>query len=229
MKLTFLSDTHSKHKHIPIDHFIGGDILLHSGDISSGGYEYELYEFVKWFDSIPGYTHKVFIAGNHDWGFQKYPTYVWNLMDEFPNVTYLQDSSVVLDGVKIYGSPWQPEFYNWAFNLPRNGEELEYRWSRIPDDTDILLTHGPAYGYVDSVMGEFKSLGCEKLINRILEVKPLIHACGHIHTGNGIMTNEWTTFINSSVLCERYYYAYMPYNIEVDFENRSVQVVESQY
>jgi Icc-related predicted phosphoesterase len=225
MKLTFLSDTHSKHKSIPIDHFSGGDILIHTGDISSMGYEHEIKQFLRWFESIPNYTHKVFIAGNHDWGFQQNPSMVKSLLSEFPNITYLQDSSVVIDGVKIWGSPWQPEFYNWAFNLPRNGEELEFVWNKIPTDTDILLTHGPAYGYVDKVIGRYDNLGCEKLINRILEVKPQIHSCGHIHSGNGVMSNEWTTFINSSVLDERYDYTYKPYNVLFDKETKLVEIL----
>lgn len=225
MKLTFLSDTHSKQKHIPIHHFNGGDILLHSGDLSSMGYEHEVKQFLRWFNSIPNYTHKVFIAGNHDWLFQQNPTIVKEIMKEFPNITYLQDSSVVIDGVKIWGSPWQPEFYNWAFNLPRNGEELEFVWNKIPMDTDILLTHGPAYGYVDKVIGRYENLGCEKLINRILEVKPSIHSCGHIHSGNGVMGNEWTTFINSSVLDERYDYTYKPYDVLFDKEAKTVEIL----
>lgn len=226
MKLTFLSDTHSKHKYIPMDHFSGGDILLHTGDISSMGYEHEIKAFLRWFASIPNYTHKVFIAGNHDWGFQQNPTLIKEIMWEFNGkITYLQDSYVVIDGVKIYGAPWQPEFYNWAFNLPRNGEELEYVWNKIPNDTDILLTHGPAYGYVDRVIGQYQHLGCEKLINRILEVKPQIHACGHIHSGNGVMNNEWTTFINASVLDERYDYTYKPYDVLFDKETKLVEIL----
>jgi Icc-related predicted phosphoesterase len=226
IKLTFLSDTHSKHNHIPIDHFNGGDILLHSGDISSQGYEHEVRNFLKWFDSIPDYDHKIFIAGNHDWLFQRNPKLVKEIMKEYSGrIHYLQDSHITIDGVKIYGSPWQPEFYNWAFNLPRNGEELEHVWSKIPDDTDILLTHGPAYGYVDTVEGRYDNLGCEKLIHRIKEVNPLIHSCGHIHSGNGVMDNSYTTFINSSVLSERYNYTYRPYHAEVDVENGLVQIL----
>lgn len=213
MKLTLLSDTHSKHKWIPADHLTGGDVLIHAGDMSSMGYKHEVIQFLKWFDSIPNYTHKVFIAGNHDWIFEKDPNKVKDVLKKFPNIIYLQDSHILIDGVKIYGSPWQPEFFDWAFNLPRNGEELKYVWNKIPDDTDILITHGPAYGYVDRVMGEYQHLGCESLIQRINEVQPMLHVCGHIHTGNGVKDNGTTTFINASVLDERYIYEYKPYDI----------------
>jgi Icc-related predicted phosphoesterase len=226
IKLTFLSDTHSKHNHIPIDHFNGGDILLHSGDISSQGYEYEVRKFLKWFDSIPNYTHKVFIAGNHDWLFQRNPKLVKEIMKEYSGrIHYLQDSHITIDGVKIYGSPWQPEFYNWAFNLPRNGEDLEGVWSKIPDDTDILLTHGPAYGLVDKVIGRYQNLGCEKLAERIEVVQPTLHVCGHIHSGNGVDYNDQTTHINASVLNERYDYTYKPYNIELNLETKEVEII----
>jgi predicted phosphodiesterase len=225
MKLTFLSDTHSKHKQIPVEHFSGGDILLHTGDISSMGYEHEIKQFLRWFNSIPNYTYKVFIAGNHDWGFQSKSLDISELLHPYKNIYYLRDSGIELDGLKIYGSPWQPEFCDWAFNLPRNGEELERVWSLIPNDTDIVLTHGPAYGYVDKVIGMYDNLGCEKLLQRILQVKPSIHACGHIHSGNGVTSNEWTTFINASVLDERYQYAYKPYDVLFNKDTRHVEIL----
>ena len=147
------------------------------------------------------------------------------MLKNFPNITYLQDSHILIDGVKIYGSPWQPEFFDWAFNLPRNGEELKYTWNKIPDDTDILITHGPAYGYVDRVIGEYQHLGCELLIERINEVQPMLHVCGHIHTGNGVVDNGVTTFINASVLDERYDYTYKPYNIELNTETKEIEIL----
>jgi Icc-related predicted phosphoesterase len=226
MRLTLLSDTHSKHKWVPKTHFTGGDVLIHSGDISSMGYEHEIRYFLSWFDSIPNYTHKIFIAGNHDWGFQSRN---FDLDEVFwpykGRISYLEDESVEIGGVKFYGSPWQPEFYNWAFNLPRNGWELEEVWSKIPEDTDILITHGPAYGYVDRVIGKPEHLGCEKLIGRILEVKPSLHVCGHIHSGNGIACNDSTTFINASVLDESYLYKYKPYNIEFNTETKRISIL----
>ncbi len=223
MKLTLISDTHSKHKWIPTEHLPGGDILIHAGDISSMGYEREVYDFLKWFDSIPGYTHKIFIAGNHDWLFERNRVLADSLVGKFPDITYLQDSYVTVEGFKIYGTPWQPEFYNWAFNLPRNGEELAHVHSKIPDDTDILVTHGPAYGYVDKVLGESIPLGCELLAERVKQVKPILMVSGHIHSGNGVAYDGVTTYLNASILNERYNYEYKPYNIVI--QNREVLVL----
>jgi len=227
IKLTLFSDTHSKHKWIPTDHLSGGDILIHTGDISTMGYEHEFLNFLNWFNSIPSYTYKVFIGGNHDWVFQQQPDHVKRVMKYYPNITYLMDDFVYFAewGLKVYGSPWQPEFYNWAFNLPRNGEELEWVWSKIPDDTDILLTHGPAYGFVDKVIGRYDNLGCEKLAERIKVVQPTLHVCGHIHSGNGVAYNGKTTHINASVLNERYDYAYKPYNVELNLETKEVEIL----
>lgn len=215
MKLTLISDTHTLHRNITPD-LIGGDILIHAGDImNSGYYEAEIKEFCEWFDSIDNYSTKIFIAGNHDKIFQFAPEVAMEIVNSYKSITYLQDSFVIVDGVKIYGAPWQPEFSNWAFNLPRDGEELKAKWDLIPSDVDILITHGPAYGFVDQVKGKEEHLGCKLLSKRIEEVKPRIHVCGHIHSGNGITLTNNTSYFNASVLDESYYYAYEPLNISI--------------
>lgn len=214
-KITLISDTHNSHKHITGD-LPGGDIILHSGDISSMGYEHEITQFCKWFSSL-NYTHKIFIAGNHDWGFQNNKEKVNEIVNSYGGITYLEDSEVIIDGIKIYGSPWQPEFFDWAFNLPKNGVELMEKWSKIPENTDILLTHGPAWGYLDDVEGRRgMHLGCELLTNRIKSIKPKIHSCGHIHSGHGHYYDGHTNFFNASVLNERYLYTNEPWTIEWD-------------
>jgi hypothetical protein len=176
------------------------------------------------------YDFKVFIAGNHDWGFIDgepffvhksvlIPRRTEEILNSYKNFEYLRDSSVEVQigdekPVKIYGSPWQPEFFDWAFNLPRKGEELKRRWNNIPTDTDILITHGPAYGYVDQVIGRTEHLGCELLVDRIKEIKPKIHVCGHIHSGYGYVFDGDTHYINASVLNERYEYKNKPLTVE---------------
>jgi len=215
MKITLISDTHNKHKFVTND-LPGGDLLIHAGDLSSMGYEHEIREFCKWYDSLDNYTNKIFIAGNHDWGFQYNVEKVKEILNFYENITYLQDNSTLLgeDMVSVYGSPWQPEFYNWAFNLPRQGVELKEKWDNIPNNTDILITHGPAYGYVDKVIGRTENLGCELLTERIKELKPKIHVCGHIHTGYGYTFDGDTHYINASVLNESYVYYNKPLTIE---------------
>ena len=220
IKLTILSDTHGKHNQIT-KNLPGGDILIHAGDMSSMGYKHEIENFCKWFDGLDNYDNKVFIAGNHDWGFQNHPEQTKEIIEFYKNITYLEDQLDMIgqtteDMVKIWGSPWQPEFYNWAFNLPRNGESLKAKWDLIPTDIDILITHGPAWGYVDKVIGQTQNLGCELLADRIKVVKPKIHVCGHIHSAYGYYFDGDTHFINAAVLSENYNYTNEPMIVEWD-------------
>ena len=222
--VTLISDTHNKHKHVhnnSLGDLPGGDILIHAGDISSMGYEHEITEFAKWYDGL-NYDHKIFIAGNHDWGFQNNAEKVKGYLTGYKSIDYIQDELLTIqDGdkpeVKIWGSPWQPEFYNWAFNLPKNGDELKAKWDMIPEDVDISITHGPAWGFLDDVDGRRGDhLGCELLAERIKVIKPKIHVCGHIHTGHGHYFDVHTHYFNASLLNERYLYAQTPWKFEWD-------------
>jgi predicted phosphodiesterase len=227
MKITFISDTHNKH-HEVTSLLPGGDLLIHAGDATSRGYSNEISEFLDWFNSLDGYTHKIFIAGNHDWGFQESPDMCRELLKFYPNVTYLQDNLEVIgedydSAVKVYGSPWQPEFWNWAFNLPRQGWELEVKWNGISPDTDILITHGPAWGHLDTVRGRTGNLGCEVLSERLKSLKPKIHVFGHIHTGYGYKFDGDTHFFNAAVLDEQYYFTQKPFTVEWNRETNEVE------
>ena len=214
-KITFISDTHTKHKHLTND-LPGGDILIHCGDISSRGYMTEIKNFLEWFDSIKGYEHKIFIAGNHDFGFQDNPKECAKLLQDYPTVTYLEDSSVIVDGIKIYGSPWQPWFHNWAFNVNR-GWDIAQKWEKIPQDTDILITHGPSLGILD-ITNVSERVGCEDLYKRVMEINPKVHACGHIHSSYGMKEIDGMTFINASNLGEDYLYQNDPITLDFEFD-----------
>jgi len=216
MRITFISDSHNQHKKLTED-LPGGDLIVHGGDISSMGYQHEIREFCAWYNKLNSYENKVFISGNHDFGFQKEPDKVREIIDFYDKITYLQDSLTVVDGVKIWGSPWQPWFCDWAFNLPREGEELKAKWDMIPEDTDILITHGPPHGYLDVVERQYDHLGCELLTERLKIVKPKIHIFGHIHSGRNIFEQNGTLFVNASVLNEQYRYSYKPFTIDYDF------------
>lgn len=227
MKITFISDTHTKHNQLN-EILPGGDIIIHAGDISSMGYKHEIQQFLKWYNNLDNYTHKIFIAGNHDWGFEREPKMCKELLDFYDKVIYLEDNLELIgdnyqDTIKIWGSPWQPEFYNWAFNLPRGGEKLKEKWDLIPNDIDILITHGPAYGKVDTIIGQYNNLGCELLSEKINQIKPKIHVCGHIHSGRGYKYHEGTHFINASVLDERYYVSYKPFTIDWDKKTNNIE------
>jgi len=207
MRLVFISDTHNRLSELSVP---DGDVLIHTGDMTMTGTPGEISAFNKDLRALPHFE-KVIIAGNHDWLFQKKNQLARTLLSE--SVHYLQDESAVIKGLRFYGSPWQPEFCDWAFNLPR-GERLSEKWSLIPDDTDILLTHGPPYGWLDSVprypeLGRYgddrdlrvghEKVGCKDLLDRVLKVKPKIHAFGHIHCDAGEAFFEGIHFVNSSI------------------------------
>ena len=232
MKITLISDTHTKHQNLNSD-LPGGDILIHSGDFMNSGYDKsDVTDFFDWFSSIKGYDKKIFIAGNHDRILENDPTWSTLTIKDYPNLIYLQDEGYSIydiegdSSVKLYGSPWQPEFNGWAFNLPRNGEEMKARWDAIPTDTDILITHGPPFGYLDIPGGQSIRVGCEMLRYRVDELKPKIHVFGHVHGGYGYYFNGHTHFFNASVLNERYKYTNKPFTFEW---NQSTNEIKTSY
>ncbi|HEX8247651.1 MAG TPA: metallophosphatase domain-containing protein, partial [Pyrinomonadaceae bacterium] len=191
-----LSDTHNRNEQIKVP---GGDILIHAGDATTRGTIDEIVLFNEWFAALP-HRHKIFVAGNHDWLFETDNRIARKLLSD--EIIYLQDSAVEIEGLKIYGSPWQPWFFDWAFNLPR-GEPLAEKWKLIPDDTEILITHGPPFGILDFPPDGF-SVGCERLRRRVEEIRLKLHIFGHIHHSYGTEEKFGVKFVNASVCDEAY-------------------------
>ena len=208
MKLIAIADTHGFHRSLEIP---DGDILVHAGDLTRHGSLEDVLEFNDFLGTLP-HPHKIVIAGNHDLCFENHRKACEGLLT---NCIYLQDKEVVIDGVKFYGSPWQPWFYDWAFNLER-GSEIRAKWELIPKDTDVLITHGPPYGIGDlTTRGE--NTGCADLLDVVEETKPKLHIFGHIHEGYGVTANRETTFINASSCDHQYQPNNEPIVYELDF------------
>lgn len=207
-KLVLISDTHSKHRYFDIP---DGDILIHAGDIMTGGYDtWEIRDFNEWLGEQP-HKHKIVISGNHDWLFERHRS-TKNLIT---NAIYLEDSGVEIDGLKFWGSPYHPEFMDWAFNCKR-GEEIKKHWDLIPEGTDVLITHGPPAGFLDWTKPGNASLGCRNLRETVAKIKPRLHVFGHIHGGYGEDNDGSTHFVNASLLDESYRPANKPLVIELD-------------
>lgn len=190
LRLVIISDTHAKHHKIP--HIPDGDVLIHAGDITRYGELDTITDFNDFLGTLP-HPHKLIIAGNHDFSFENNPQETEALLT---NCTYLRDKATTINGVNFYGSPWQPNFHNWAFNLAR-GPEIRAKWELIPTNTDVLITHGPPHQYGDrTFLG--KNVGCADLLDIVQQIKPTLHIFGHIHEAAGTTSDGHTTFINAS-------------------------------
>jgi Icc-related predicted phosphoesterase len=229
MKIVAISDTHTFHKemvHLPL-----GDLLIHAGDLSSTGKENEVKDFTEWLKKIaPNYTYGVvFIAGNHDRSFdpkfnyennqKTKPTWLVDILSDIQssgNIHYLENSSININGINIWGSPITPWFHGdrWAFNKHR-GDEIKEIWDTIPTDTDIVITHGPVYGKLDFTEYDKMYVGCAELEKALYTIKPKLHISGHIHEGYGWEYNENTTFVNASICTLRYEPTNIPWEIEL--------------
>jgi Icc-related predicted phosphoesterase len=189
MRIVCVSDTHGRHHKTVIP---GGDLLVHAGDITRHGKQEEVEDFDRWLGTLP-HRYKVVICGNHDFCFQEEP---YKARVRITNAIYLEDEAVTVAGIRVYGSPWQPWYGGWAFNLHR-GPELAAVWAKIPADTQLLVTHGPPEGILDRTRrGE--PAGCRDLLLRVWEVRPRLHVFGHIHEAAGRTDIDGVTFVNAS-------------------------------
>lgn len=210
-RLVCISDTHNLHRNIVVP---DGDVLIHAGDATVRGTESEVEDFLRWFSRLP-HQHKIFVAGNHDWLYEDNNRFARLLTASF-NIEYLQDSSIEIKNLKIYGSPWQPRFFDWAFNLNR-GAELAEKWRLIPDDTDVLITHGPPHGILDEVPRSIwtENTGCEELRARVKKICPKLHVFGHIHCGYGQIESSGVKFVNASICDEEYHPTNVPVVVDL--------------
>jgi Icc-related predicted phosphoesterase len=214
-KIVCLSDTHNCNRQIEVP---DGDILIHAGDATIHGSEPEIEDFLNWFSRLP-HRYKIFVAGNHDRLFET-ENRLARILTANLNIKYLQDSFTDIEGLKIYGSPFQPRFFDWAFNLNR-GAEMAEKWKLIPDDVDILITHGPPNGILDEVPKKYETenAGCEELRKRVEEIagfgKLKLHVFGHIHCGYGQREEFGVRFVNASVCDEAYQPTQPPIVVEI--------------
>ena len=199
LQIVAISDTHNRHGQIH-DIMPEADVLVHAGDFCGYGDRPEVEIFSMWLDLLP-YKHKIIVAGNHDKLFQDDPKLAQSIIKKVPGVIYLMDSSVTINGIKFYGSSWMPPIGRWAWGV--SDEVRQKMWSKIPKDTDILITHTPAFGCGDLTLRN-ERIGCPYLRQAIDQVKPKCHIFGHVHESAGTGSNGETTFINAATLNRQY-------------------------
>lgn len=206
MRLVVTSDCHGRLSEARLPK---GDVLILAGDLlanrsgdpdTDAAFQLNAIRELDDFCGNLGFKHVLMIAGNHDWVFERYK----DAHRVLKNIIYLEDSGFEIDGLKFWGSPHQPWFYDWAFNHPRNGAALEHYWSLIPDSTDVLITHGPPYGILDLPFGKGEPAGCELLLKRVHKIEPRVHIFGHIHGSYGKQQIGKTLFVNACLCNEAY-------------------------
>jgi Icc-related predicted phosphoesterase len=210
-KVVCVSDTHHRHGQGTLK---GGvpecDLLIHAGDMTGRGQLDAVLQCYEWLEEQPA-RHIVTIPGNHELYMEnQLAHYREEIKRRHPAIHLLVEESVEIEGVKIYGSPITPEFHNWAWNRKR-GIEIGRHWQMIPDDVQILVTHGPPYGildqtyYVDGVTPRERA-GCWDLAaaikTRLFDLK--LHVFGHIHSGSGVLMQDGVTYVNAAICDEMY-------------------------
>lgn len=195
LRIVAVADTHLYHRDLTVP---DGDVLVHCGDLCQAGTLDELDEGLGWLRSLP-HRVKILVAGNHDWAFLEHPH---EARQRLEGIVYLEDAGCTELGVHFWGSPWQPAYNDWAFNLLR-GAPLAAKWALIPDRVDVLLTHSPPAGIGDRGPTAGRH-GCEDLAARVRVVRPRLHLFGHIHQDGGFWEQDGTAFANVTTWeCER--------------------------
>jgi len=219
LTLALLSDTHGLHARMehPIPE---ADVLIHAGDFCGKGRGDEVRDFAAWMGAMP-HRHKLVTPGNHDRPVENDPSTFRKVFADH-GIRLLINETTWIDEFSFFGSPYTPTFFDWHFMRDR-GPAIRAEWEKIPDDADVVITHGPPYGHGDlapSWKGEpLRHVGCFELLNRLRIVRPRLNVFGHIHDGYGITISDeipGTTFVNASVCTEAYRPSNRPHRFELN-------------
>jgi Icc-related predicted phosphoesterase len=213
LRLVIISDTHGLHRQVQLPE---GDVLIHCGDFMNSGLSLpEIVSFDVWLSQQP-HRHRLVIPGNHDIAFERARHIA---LPQLMHATYLEETSVTIEGVKFYGCPYTPAFFNWAFMENRNSKEMRRHWIKaFHEQPDVLISHGPPFGILDQnkqtssryyEAGE-PHLGCEEMMRAMPFIHPKINCFGHIHSSHGSFEQDGTQFINASQIDEDYRVVFEP-------------------
>jgi len=191
LRLVLLSDTHGLHREIDVP---AGDILIHAGDFTMFSRSpAEITDFNTWLGELP-HRFKGIVPGNHEFFLEADPTE----RSVLSNATVLINEGIEIEGLRLWGSPVTP-MYGGAFGLS-SAKDRERLYAQIPEDIDVLISHGPPYGILDLGPGSHLHQGCPELLDAVMRVRPKLHVFGHIHGAYGVFQTEHTTFVNASLL-----------------------------
>jgi Icc-related predicted phosphoesterase len=187
LRLVLLSDTHQLHREVEVP---DGDILIHAGDFTFFSKSLKaILDFNLWLGELP--HRSVVVPGNHEFFLESDPS----RRSLISNATVLINEGIEIQGLRIWGSPVTP-LYGSAFGLS-SVEDRRRLYAQIPEDTDILITHGPPYGILDSSPDSGMHSGCRELFDAVMRVRPKLHVFGHVHGAHGIFVTDHTTFVNA--------------------------------
>ena len=179
-----------------------GDLLIHCGDYTGRYSAAELQDFNEWLGTLP-FKHRLFVPGNHDAYFEECPS---EARAALTNATTLIDEAITLGGLRIYGTPWVPRFYDWSFMKAE--AQLQPIYNMIPEGLDVLITHGPPQWLLDQ-NGRGHHCGSSNLANIVAAKKPRLHVFGHIHESYGERSFNGTHYVNAASL-DGYYCKIQP-------------------
>ena len=189
LTIVLISDTHDMHREVEIPK---GDLLIHAGDFTMNSMSAEkLIDFNDWLGELP-HAFRVVIPGNHDFVVEE-PS----RRQLITNATLLINESIEIMGLKVWGSPTTP-LLGEAFGVVSDTDRAKL-YSRIPADTDVLVTHGPPYGILDQAPGAEYHAGCQQLLAAVRRIKPMLHIFGHVHAGYGTFSTPDTLFVNAAL------------------------------
>ena len=222
MRICIISDKHNhplRNMNLP-----DADVLLHAGDWTGHGSLVEVEQFNNYCGQVKDkFKYGILCcAGNHELGVEANYTLSKSLLT---NVSMLTDEAIEIEGVKFWFSPFSKWFFGWAWNL-HPGKELEDKWNQIPEDTNVLITHGPPKFMLDTLpSGE--AAGDLELYNRILQLENLrLHGFGHIHAAHGVKTSvSGMVYANASICTESYKATNKPLLFDYDIYSHIVTQV----
>jgi Icc-related predicted phosphoesterase len=191
LRLVLLSDTHQLHREVDVP---DGDIFIHAGDFTMFSESMEVVvDFNDWLGELP-HRHKIVVPGNHELFLEADPSECSLLS----NATVLINEGIEIEGLRMWASPVTP-LYGGAFGLS-SAKDRKRLYAQIPEDIDVLISHGPPFGILDTAPTSGLHEGCSELLDAVMCIHPKLHVFGHVHGAYGVFQTAHTTFVNASLI-----------------------------